>query len=121
MNRFRTELKRILINTKSNYYSSRSIIPCIEKYFTLRLKDDAHESYVYHYQFDYYLNLQYPKMLSPYISVEDENDKTELKIVLNEKLYEWVYKNRYDEKTTIEEIKDCYQKFIKEYEIEHLV
>lgn len=116
-----SELKRILINTKNSYYSSRSIIPCIEKYFSLRLKDDAHESYVYHYRFDYYLNLQYPKMLSPFISVEDENNKTELKIVLNEKLYEWVYKNRYEEKTTIEEIKDCYQNFIREYDLEQLI
>jgi hypothetical protein len=115
-----SEIKRILINTKNNYYSSRSIIPCVEKYFKLRLKDDAHEAYVYHYRFDYYLNIQYPKMLSPYISVEDGNDKAELQLALNDKLYDWVFKNRYDEKTTLEEIKEFYQKFIDEYKIENL-
>ncbi|MES2132573.1 MAG: hypothetical protein V4506_09490 [Bacteroidota bacterium] len=115
-----SEIKRILINTNNNYYSSRCIIPCVEKYFKLRLKDDAHEAYVYHYRFDYYLNLQYPKMLSPYISVEDVNNKAELQLVLNEKLYDWVYKNRYDDKTTLDEIKDTYQKFTDEYKIEEL-
>ncbi|KJF45084.1 HD domain-containing protein [Draconibacterium sediminis] len=115
-----SEIKRILINTKNNYYSSRSIIPCVEKYFKLRLKDDAHEAYVYHYRFDYYLNLRYPKMLSPFISVEDGNDKTELQLVLNDKLYNWVYENRYDEKTTLEDIKEYYQMFIDEYKIEDL-
>lgn len=115
-----SEIKRILLSTKNNYYSSRCIIPCIEKYFTLRLKDDAHESYVYHYRFDYYLNLQYPKMLSPFISAQDENDESELQIALNEKLYEWVHKNRYDEKTTIEQIKEHYQNFILEYKIEEI-
>jgi len=115
-----SEIKRILINTKNNYYSSRCIIPCVEKYFKLRLKDDAHEAYVYHYRFDYSLSLQYPKMLSPYISVEDGNDKTELQLALNDKLYDWVFKNRYDEKTTIEEIKEHYQKFIDEYKLDDL-
>ena len=115
-----SEIKRILISTKNNYYSSRCIIPCVEKYFKLRLKDDAHEAYVYHYRFDYYLSLQYPKMLSPYISVEDGNDKTELQLALNDKLHDWVFKNRYDEKTTLEEIKEYYQKFIDEFKLEDL-
>jgi hypothetical protein len=115
-----SEVKRILINTKNIYYSSRCIIPCVKKYFKLRLKDDAHEAYVYHYRFDYYLSLQYPKMLSPYISVEDGNDKTELQLALNDKLYDWVFKNRYDAKTTLEEIKEQYQKFINEYKLDDL-
>lgn len=115
-----SEIKSILISTNNNYYSSRCIIPCIEKYFKLRLKDDAHEAYVYHYRFDYNLNLQYPKMLSPFISVEDGNDKTELQLVLNDKLFNWVYENRYDEKTTLEEIKEYYKEFTDEYIIDDL-
>lgn len=117
-----SEIRNILIKTKSNYYSSRCIIPCIEKYFKLRLKDYAHEAYLYHYSFGigHYLNLQYPKMLSPLISVELRDYQTELQIVLNDKLYNWVYKNRYDEKTTLEEIKEYYQKFIDEYKIDDL-
>jgi hypothetical protein len=115
-----SEIKRILINTKTNVYSSRCIIPCLEKYFKLRLNANAHEAYVYHYKFDYYLDLQYPKMLSPYISVEDGNDKAELQLALNEKLHDWVFTNRYDDKTTLEEIKGFYQKFIDEFKIEEL-
>lgn len=115
-----SEIKHILISTKRNFYSSRCIIPCVEKYFKLRLKVEAHEAYVYHYRFDYYLNLLYPKMLSPFISIEDVNDKTELQLVLNDKLYNWVYKNRFDEKTTLEEIKECYNKFTDEYKIDDL-
>lgn len=115
-----SEIKRILIHTKNSVYSSRCIIPCIERFFKLRLKDDAHEAYVYHYKLDYYLNLPYPKMLSPYISVEDGNSKTELQLVLNDKLYDWVFENRYDQKTTLEEIKEYYQKFIDEYPIKNL-
>lgn len=115
-----SEIKRILINTNNIYYSSRCIIPCIKKYFKLRLKDDAHEAYVYHYRFDYYLNLRYPKMLSPYISVNDTEDNTELRLSLNEKLYNWVFTNRYDKETTLEEIKKQYQTFINEYKIEDL-
>lgn len=115
-----SEIKRILISTNNNYYSSRCIIPCIEKYFKLRLKDDAHEAYVYHYSFDYNLNFQYPKMLSPFISVEDGKDKTELQLVINDKFFNWVYENRYDEKTTLEEIKEYYKQFTEEYIIEDL-
>lgn len=115
-----SEIKHILINTKNNYYSSRCIIPCIEKYFKLRLKDNAHESYVYHYKLDPYLKLQYPKMLSPYISVQDGEDKTELQLVLNKKLYDWVFENRYKHETTLEEIKESYQEFVNEYKIEDI-
>lgn len=112
-----SEIRQILNNT--NYYSSRSFIPCLQKYFKLRLKDDAHEAYVYHYRLDSYLNLQYPKMLSPYISVQDGNDKTQLNLALNDKLFSWVYENRFDAKTTLEEIMEHYQRFIEEYKIEN--
>lgn len=115
-----SDLRKIIINTKKNSYSSRSIIPCSEKYFKLRLNDNAHESYVYHYRFDYYMTITYPKMLSPFISVEDENDNTNLELGLNQKLYDWVFRNRYDEKTTMDEIQKCYNEFIIEFKIEDL-
>ncbi len=113
------EIRHILINTR-DYFSSRCIIPCIEKYFKLRLSDDAHESYVYHYQFDNYLNTRYPKMLSPFISVEDKDGRIQLEIAVNDKLFAWVYKNRYDSSTTLEEIAESYKTFVEEYKIEEL-
>lgn len=115
-----SEIKRILIGTKNTFYSSRCIIPCVKKYFKLRLKDEANEAYVYPYRFDYYLSLKYPKMLSPYISVDYGNDKPELQLALNDRLYNWVFKNRYDEKTSLEEIKKYYQTFIDEYKLDDL-
>jgi hypothetical protein len=121
-----SEIKHILISTKNDSYSSRCIIPCAEKYIKLRLNDDAYEGYVFHYRFDYSYrfdynsNLKYPKMLSPYISVEDGNNKKELQIALNDKLYDWVYKNRYDKMTTLKEIKENYQKFVDDYKVEDL-
>ena len=115
-----SEIQSILINLNNNYYSSRCIIPCVKKYFKLRLKDDAHEAYVYHYSFYNGMYLKYPKMLSPYIRVKDSNNKTVLQLALNDKLFDWVLKNRYDEKTTIEDIKEQYQNFINEYKLEDL-
>lgn len=115
-----SEIKDILIYIRNHYIYSRCMIPCVEKYFKLRLKDDAHESFVPNYKLFYYLNLQYPKMLSPFVSVRDEENNLKLQIALNDKLYDWVYKNRYDGKTTLEEIKETYQKFTDEYKIEEL-
>lgn len=114
------DFKNILISSKNRYYSSRIIVPCIEKYFKLRLKDDAHESYVYHYKIDSYINIPYPKMLSPYISVTKSEDNSKLELALNEKLFNWVFENRYDNKTTLEEIKSIYEDFTIEYKIEEL-
>ena len=59
-------------------------------------------------------------MLSPFISVEDADSKTELQIALNSRLYDWVYTNRYVSSTTLEEIKELYRAFIEEYKIEEL-
>jgi hypothetical protein len=51
-----------------------------------------------------------PKMLSPFIIKDDKKV-----VVVNDKLINWVYDNRYDSNTSIENIKESYEKFIEEY------
>jgi len=111
------ELKSIL---KQGYYSSRIIVPCLKKYNNIRIKDDAYKSYIYKYPFDQNLNFPYPKMLSPFIHEDNFTEDKNLKLVLNEKLYDWVFENRYDEKITLEGIKEGYEEFLQEFDLKVL-
>ncbi|GAB6395281.1 MAG: ATP-binding protein [Bacteroidales bacterium] len=109
------ELKRIL--SKGCFHYARSLVPCpVEKYSKLRLKDHAFIPYVNRESFLNDINLPYPKMVSPYLSIETVPAETKIEPQLNDKLYQWVYENRYDKKVTLEEIKLEYEQFIKEYD-----
>ena len=101
-------------------YSSRMIIPCNKKYFTLRIKDNAHQPYVYHYWLDINVHTPFPKMLSPFVTEQNLADEKNFKLALNDKVYNWVYTNRYNEKTTLEDIKAAYAIFIKDFDVEEL-
>jgi hypothetical protein len=59
-------------------------------------------------------------MLSPYLVEEIDDRKRILKLELNEKSLDWVYKNRYDDQTTKEEIIKAYDKFIGEIDIDEI-
>lgn len=113
-------LKTILRSLKGSYSSARRIIPCLKDFFVLRIKDDASLPYVYHYNFDINIYLPYPRMLSPLVLEEYETRKYRLKEVLNEKVYDWVYDNRYDSKTTRKEIIDAYKLFTQTINLEEL-
>lgn len=115
------DMKNILVNLKKGYiYSARAFIPCLEKYFALRIKDNVRKSYVYHYVIDSNVYLPFPKMISPFIHEENAEGKSILKIVVNEKLIDWVYENRFDNKTTKEQIRNVYDSFIKEFDINEI-
>ena len=114
------DLKLLLKNLRGSLYSARVIIPCIEDFFTLRIKDNANKPYTFHYRFDSNVYLQYPKMLSPFITEEIQEGKLVLKEVINDKLYDWVYENRYSNKTTKEQIIKSYEKFLKIFKIDEL-
>ena len=105
----------MLKNLTGGFFSARRIFPCLDEFFALRLKDNAFVPYVYPYHFDENIYLPYPKMLSPYVSEEYETRKFRLKEVLNDKLYDWVYENRYDIKTTRKEIVETYQRFLNTF------
>ena len=112
------ELPFIIESLKNKYpYSARAIIPCVEEYFILRLRKEAHISYVRNYMFDSNVYIPYPKMLSPYVRELKKDEKIELKEVLNEKLFEWVFQNRYDINTTKEQIIEGYKSFCKSIDL----
>ena len=50
-------------------------------------------------------------MLSPYIK-----EVNEIKVLVNDKFFNWVYDNRYNSETTVENIKSFYDKFIIDFE-----
>ena len=53
-----------------------------------------------------------PKMLSPYI-IKDKK----MEVLLNDKVIQWVFDNRFDSNTSRKNIEDDYQKFLKNYNI----
>ncbi|MDD5216199.1 MAG: ATP-binding protein, partial [Methylococcales bacterium] len=92
----------------------RSTIPCLSKYKELELKDseylppligDGSPHFMYS---SFNLDLISPRMLFPLARIGNKITVGKLEI-----LAERVYKNRADEKTTPEEIKMAYQKFIQ--------
>lgn len=113
-------LLTILKSLKGSYSSARRIIPCLEEFFALRIKDNAFIPYVYRYNFDKNIYLPYPRMLSPYVSEEYETRKYCLKEVLNDKVYDWVYDNRYDSQTTREDIIESYKLFVETFDLKEL-
>lgn len=116
---FISEEKYIEILKKSISWnrSSRKIIPCLKKYSKLKLKDEAFIGYVYDFKLDHFIEFKYPKMVSPFVVTETGSNerKYESSIILNEKLYDWVFDNRYDSTTTKKEIIENYKNFIAEF------
>ena len=94
-------------------FANRVFLPCmIENYNYLRLKYNSSIPWVHNHDSIYSLSymLYMPKMLSPFIIKDDKKV-----VVVNDKLINWVYDNRYDSNTSIENIKESYEKFIEEY------
>ena len=96
--------------TKHSFYSNRVFLPCmIKEYKSLRLKSTASIPWVhYHDSLSRIFNM--PKMLSPFMATDKNKE-----VVVNEKLIKWVYENRYDNNTSIKNIKKSYDEFIKQY------
>lgn len=97
----------------SNY--SRNLMPCVETYKALRVKEEP----VVWGRFDYTFGVvhqDYPKMVCPYIRVSEPRSSsywpTKLRASVSDKLYQFVYDNRYDETVTMEQIKEAYQRFL---------
>jgi hypothetical protein len=101
-------------------YSARSIIPCIKEFFILRIKNDAHAGYVYFYGLNNDFDLPFPKMLSPFISQRNPDDKSYLMEKVNDKLIDWVYENRFDKATTKEQIIEGYKAFCQKINLEEI-
>lgn len=114
------ELLSIFNQIRGGYYSSRTIIPCVAEYPNLRIKPNSFKPYVFKYQYFHDVKFEYPEMLSPFVAVITAENLRELQLVLNEEVYNWTYENRFEEKTTLEEIKQSYTKFAEEFNIDDL-
>jgi len=112
-----------ILKKQKNHDISRTKIPCLKKYEKLRLKTDAHKSWLRELDINVY-GIKIPSMLSPYFSLCENEDymfscrNAKLEYRVNDKLIEWVYKNRYDKKTTKVEIKFAYEQFKIDFDIE---
>lgn len=104
--------------------SSRKVIPCLNRYNKLRLQDNAQLPYLYHFHVSHTISFEYPKMASPFVVIENSNEERENKynvsIVLNDKVYDWVFENRFDKTTTKDDIIKAYDEFVKEFSLESL-
>lgn len=104
----------------NNLQRMRSVIPCKKEYYDLRIKEEAHAPYIFHFNFLWSINFEFPKMLSPYNKCSNDNNSFRYEIAINDKLINWVYENRYDKKTTKEQIEKAYDKFCLMYKFEEL-
>lgn len=104
------DFEKILKKLNSKYSNKRVFLPCqIEEYKHLRIKDTAYIPMVGSKGLS---NFKFvPKMLSPYIK-----EGKKIIVLTNDKFFDWVYTNKYDTKTTLEDIKSSYEQFIKEFE-----
>ena len=103
---------------KDHFSFARHFIPCIGKLNRLRVKWESQADYVRPYIGSRYYDIVYPKMLSPYISHKDVHEQVTIKEALNDKVYDWVYENRYHESTTREQIIEGYRQFMEEFPID---
>lgn len=97
-----------------NHYYSRNLMPCDDKYKCLRVKETNFLGGFCDHTFEK-IKKKYPQMICPYIRITDGGFFTEsrmLKELVNDKLYNMVYDNRFDEAVTMEQIKETYRQFI---------
>lgn len=95
---------------------SRNLMPCIDTYKALQIKENAVIWGCRDFTFEM-VNQYYPKMVCPYIRISKDGnmDRTnKLCESVSERLYQFVYDNRFNESVTMEQIKGAYQKFIND-------
>lgn len=103
-----------------NYMSrgayARGLYPCLSKYEKLKLKD------ITDYDILSKFGVEHDVMLSPYIR-SSQNERYDvffqhksLEYLVDESVLSFVYAHRYDENTTIQEIKDSFEQFRMEYQ-----
>jgi len=113
------DLQEIVKLNSDTFYYSRLMVPCLNRYEKLRVKNNSHINYTSKYHIAYEFNFDYPIMMSPFVR---ESVKTgtqyHLKAETNDQLFQWVFDNRFDTSTTIDEIKESYSKFVEEFGME---
>ena len=95
---------------------SRNLMPCIDAYKALQIKENAVIWECQDFTFSS-IKQNYPKMVCPYIRVPKDGNMywtNKLCESVSERLYQFVYDNRYDESVTMDQIKEAYQKFLND-------
>ena len=98
----------------SNNHYARNLMPCVDKYRNLRIKEKSITTWFR----DVTLGMprhDYPQMVCPYMKCSANSSicwHNKLKLSISDKLYQFVYDNRYDERVTMEQIKNTYKQFI---------
>lgn len=98
----------------SQVHYSRNLMPCVEKYKTIRVKENGFMWGRYDFTF-HEVKQTYPLMICPYVKFSDNGHlygNNKLKVSVSEKLYKMVYDCRFDEFVTMEQIKETYQQFL---------
>lgn len=101
--------------SRSNY--SRCLMPCVGEYKALRIKEGINTLGYGDFTFEM-VRQKYPQMICPYIRVfkEGHHHPQNLKVSISDKLYNFVYDNRFDESVTMEQIKEKYDRFLMDME-----
>jgi len=115
------DLIKLIQHWLSSSYSNRIIIPCSYAYFKLRIKDNINLPYVNRVPIESDTFIKSPSMISPFTKKINPNKNNEILITVNESLYNWVYENRFEQETTLDEIIATYKLFLKDYEINKFV
>jgi hypothetical protein len=111
---------KIVTRHKNKYPSSaRAFIPCIDKFKELKVRKDANLPYAYKYTISHNFQLPINFMLSPFVR-ETNLGIVQMKEVCNDELINWVYENRYDEKTSKEDIEQAYRRFIDSIKLDEI-
>lgn len=103
--------KHFLITKEYDDDYARNLMPCVDKYKTLRIKGGAVLSRYDDFTFRD-VKQEYPKMICPYLKVFKEGNQRNLKVSVSDRLYQFVYNNRFDESVTMDQIKETYQLFL---------
>lgn len=92
---------------------SRSLMPCVNGYKALQIREGVNTLWYRDFTFEM-VRQAYPQMICPYVRVSKEgyHHPQNLKVSISDKLYKFVYDNRFDESVTMEQIKEAYQRFI---------
>jgi hypothetical protein len=108
--------KTLNLGKHSMMTGSRMIIPCMQKYSALRIKRTDDSWYMEESVRCFYLQIEHPIMVSPFVYKLEENGHTRTLSGGNGmKLHEWVYKNRINSNTTLGEIETTYSQFVEDF------
>ncbi len=96
------------------FWKRRSLMPCVD-YKKLTLKDDL-RVIGSRDPMNIFEKISYPKTACPYISTGDYSE-FKLEWRADDNFFEWVYKNRADEKVLLDEIKNEFERMKSDLEV----